>query len=122
MGDEDNSYKPVKGDKDNSYKPVKGDKDNSYKPVKGDEDNSYKPGDVLYGNLEQSKLANHYGVYIGDGKVIDFSKKGVKQKPLKEFENGRKVHVKRYDTASVTSLNILFDVCLAFPIHGPQTT
>ena len=55
----------------------------------------FEEGDVLYRDLEQFTIANHYGVFIGDGKVIDFSQEGVQEKSLNEFAKGCEVHVKR---------------------------
>ena len=58
----------------------------------GNEESKYKSGGVLY---RQFGMANHYGVYIGDGKVIDFSQEGIQQKSSKDFESGYEVHVRR---------------------------
>ena len=55
----------------------------------------FEAGDILYRDLEQFPIANHYGVYIGDGMVIDFSQEGVQEKSLSKFANGCEVHVKR---------------------------
>ena len=65
----------------------------------GNKESKIKPGDVIYRDLElkfkTATIGNHYGVYIGDEQVIDFSQEGIQKKSFEEFESGSEVHVRR---------------------------
>ena len=61
----------------------------------GNEGSRFEPGDVLYRDLKQFEVANHYGVYIGDDEVIDFSQEGIQKRSFEEFASGYEVHVRR---------------------------
>ena len=54
-------------------------------------------GDVIYRLIDGMQLANHYGVYVGDGIVIHFSRElGFCRMTLEEFAKDYKVSKKRY--------------------------
>ena len=63
----------------------------------------YEAGDILYRKIERSSSGiqialfyNHYGVYIGDGMVIDLTKNdGIQRRSLSEFADDSEVHIKR---------------------------
>ena len=58
----------------------------------GNEESKFKPGDVLSKDLG---IIKHYGVFIGDDRVIDLSPEGIKKRSLEEFANGKDVQVRR---------------------------
>ena len=56
-----------------------------------------EPGDVLYRSLDAVQLANHYGVYEGEGMVIHFSREcGVCRCSVAEFACGFEISKKWY--------------------------
>ena len=56
-----------------------------------------EPGDVVYKAIDGMPIANHYGVYMGDGIVIHFSKEfGLCKMSWEEFADGYEVSKKRY--------------------------
>ena len=59
------------------------------------EESKIKSGDVIYRDLKQFGMANHYGVYIGDGQVIDFTQEGIQKRSFEDFGSGSEVHVRR---------------------------
>ena len=52
-------------------------------------------GDIIYRNSEVFVLGNHYGVYIGEKGVIDFTREGVKLSSLEKFAEDYEIHIKR---------------------------
>ena len=64
---------------------------------------NYKKGDILYRKIERSSSGkqialfyNHYGVYIGDGMVIDLTREnGIQRRSVSEFANDCEVHITR---------------------------
>ena len=55
-----------------------------------------KAGDVLCRPIDGSPVGYHYGVYVGDGDVIDFSMEGVCKMSFYEFKKEYDVSIKRY--------------------------
>ena len=54
-----------------------------------------EPGDVVYRAIDGMSMADHYGVYMGDGTVIHFSKElGLCKMSWEEFAKGYQVSKK----------------------------
>ena len=54
-------------------------------------------GDVIYRLIDGMQLANHYGVYVGDGAVIHLSRElGLRRMTFEEFAKNYEVSKKRY--------------------------
>eukprot|EP00800_Vazella_pourtalesii_P006049 TRINITY_DN173_c0_g1_i12.p1 TRINITY_DN173_c0_g1~~TRINITY_DN173_c0_g1_i12.p1 ORF type:complete len:173 (+),score=34.06 TRINITY_DN173_c0_g1_i12:55-573(+) len=63
----------------------------------GNNDSRIEPGDILYRDNKIVGLANHYGVYIGEEGVIDFSREGVRLSSFGDFAGQYEIHIRRYD-------------------------
>ena len=51
-----------------------------------------EPGDPIYRYIEGGLGAYHYGIYVGDGKVIHFDKQeGVMKSSFDKFSTGKRV-------------------------------
>lgn len=62
----------------------------------GNNDSRIEPGDILYRDNKIVGLANHYGVYIGEEGVIDFSREGVRLSSFGDFAGQYEIHIRRY--------------------------
>ena len=61
----------------------------------GNNDSRIEPGDIIYRDNKQFGLVNHYGVYIGERGVIDFTKEGVQLSSFGDFAGNYEIHLKR---------------------------